>query len=77
MCCLICVEWQSGKLTSKEAFRNLGESLQAANENDEYEKVEHLLELSNKILDMEVPLEDPDPEVEGIWDGWNRDPDQQ
>lgn len=56
--CLICTEWQKGNLTAKEAFRNLGEQLNVANEQDDLDQVEHLVELSNKIMDSEVPYEE-------------------
>ncbi len=53
--CLICTEWQKGNLTTEEAFRNLGEALNVANDEDDYDTVEHLLDLSNKMIDQEVP----------------------
>jgi hypothetical protein len=62
--CLICTEWQKGNLTAKEAFRNLGEQLNVANDEDDHETVEHLLELSNKIMDAEVPYEERDMQSE-------------
>jgi len=56
--CLICVEWQKGNLTTKEAFRNLGEQLNVANDDEDHEKIEHLLELSNKIMDSDLPFQE-------------------
>lgn len=73
--CLICVEWNAGRLTNKDAFRNLGESLRAATDQDEYDQVDHLLELSNKIMDKEVPFEETDSEVDSLWDGQTRSDD--
>lgn len=63
--CLICVEWQAGKLTAKDAMRNLGESLAVATDNDDHSKVEHLIELSDRLMDAEVPFPDRDLVAEG------------
>lgn len=62
--CRICVEWELGKLTTKEAFRNLGELI---NSTDDEETKDHLFDLSNKLLDEEVPYEERDQELEGQW----------
>ena len=70
--CLICVQWNAGRLTNKEALRNLGEALTAATSNDEYGNVEHLLDLSNRIIDREVPFEEIDSEVDSLWDEQTR-----
>lgn len=61
------MEWQKGKLTTKEAFRNLGESLNVANEEENFEQVEHLVELSNRLMDAEVPFEDSDEGLDRMW----------
>lgn len=60
--CLICVEWEKGKMTSKEAFRAIGESM-----NPKTQK--HLEDLSEKILAKEVPM--PDTNEEADKDFWN------
>lgn len=65
--CLICVEWQAGKLTTKDAMRNLGESINVATEEEDFEKVEHLVELSNKLMDADVPFEEQDEQLDKMW----------
>lgn len=59
--CRVCVEWEAGKLTSKEALRNLGEMF-----SDEEDRT-HLFEASEKILNKEVPMEDLDEEMDKNW----------
>jgi hypothetical protein len=54
--CIVCTEWNAGKMSSKEALANIGEMIGDPNNTEEY--VEHLLGLSNKIVDKEVPFED-------------------
>jgi hypothetical protein len=56
MCCIICLEWQKELMSSKEALANIGEMIE--NPNNSEEDVLHLLELSNKIVDREVPFEE-------------------
>ena len=56
MCCIICTEWQKELMSSKEALANIGEMIE--NPNNSEEDVLHLLELSNKIVDREVPFEE-------------------
>lgn len=53
--CLICLEWEKEKMTSKEALQALGEI--AINSTDEAE-VTHMFELANKILDKEENFDD-------------------
>jgi hypothetical protein len=65
--CLICTEWQKGNLTTKEAFRNLGESLNVASDEEDHDAVEHLLEFSNKLMDAEVPFEESDEQMDRMW----------
>ena len=62
--CVICTEWQMGKLTSKEAMRNLGEIL--VNAEDEQIR-EHLFDLSNKIIDSEFPETLVNEELDSKW----------
>ena len=50
--CIICKEWQAGKLTSQEAFRAIGEFISSA---EDMEEKKHLFELSDKILDKDLP----------------------
>ena len=61
--CLICLEWEKGKMTSKEAMRAMGEST---------ESTEHLLKLTERILDKDVPAGTaPDPELDAEWERKN------
>lgn len=55
--CIICIEWEKQKLTSKEAFRAIGEIMNSQNQ-------KHLEDLSEKILQKEVPLTETDEEAE-------------
>ena len=52
--CIVCVQWDLGKLTNKDAFRNLGEMIRSAPTQEERD---HLVETYEKILDDEVKLE--------------------
>lgn len=61
--CIVCRDWEAGKLTSKEALQNLGELIQAAKEDEK----EHYFEVSEKILDKEVPLSETDEELDQTW----------
>jgi len=56
--CIICKDWQLGKLTSKEALRNLGEMIEGA---ENIEK-NHYFKIAEEILDKEVPLADNEEE---------------
>lgn len=56
MCCMICNEWTKGSMSSKEALANIGEMI--GDPNNTEEDVEHLLNLSGKIVDKEVPFEE-------------------
>jgi len=44
--CKICSEWQLGKMTDKEAFRAIGETIQDENDDNR----QHLFELSERIV---------------------------
>jgi len=54
--CILCKDWELGKLTSKEAFRNIGEILISANDKE----LDHLFELSNRILDSDLDIKTED-----------------
>lgn len=58
--CIICVEINRGSLTVREAFRNLGEMIETA---ESEEDKDHLWEVSNRLLDLEVPMEDLDKQL--------------
>lgn len=62
--CIICIEWEKGKLTTKEAYRNMGEALSTT----EDEAVRnHLFELSEKLLESELPTSESDEEIDKAW----------
>lgn len=63
--CRICVEWEMGKLTTTDAMRNLGESLAVATDADDFKGVEHLIELSDRLIDADVPFAERDLIAEG------------
>ena len=51
-----------GKLTSKEALKALGELIKA-----DKDQSEHYFEVTEAILDKEVPLCDTDEELDKSW----------
>jgi hypothetical protein len=62
--CVICIEWEKGKLTTKEAYRNMGEVLSTT---EDEEQKNHLFELSEKLLESELPKTTSDEEVDASW----------
>ena len=44
--CILCVEWQKGNLTPKEAFRNINEMIDTS---DNEEDIGHYLEVLEEI----------------------------
>lgn len=63
--CVVCTDWLKGKMTSEEALRALGELIQS---NDEYSEDNlHYWEITDKILDKEVPIRDADPDLDKAW----------
>lgn len=54
--CIVCVEWEKGKLTNQEALSALGEMIVCAEGSEE--KVAHYFDVSDKILDKEEPPEE-------------------
>lgn len=59
--CIICKEWELGKLNNKEALRNLGELIQSNNDNNQDNQ--HYFEVVEKILDKEEPFIDNEEEL--------------
>ena len=51
--CMICAEYEKGKLTKEEAVRNLGEILSSAESVDKLTDAEfdHLMDLEDQFLD--------------------------
>lgn len=65
MCCVVCREWELGKLTSKEALKNLGEMIQV--EGTSKKESKHYYDAVEKILDKEVPTSESDEELDKSW----------
>ena len=61
----MCVEWTKGKLTSKEALRNLGELI---NVGEETEK-DHYWGVIDKIMESELPTNETDEDLDAAY--WN------
>lgn len=61
--CIICTEWQKQKMTSQEAYRAIGEFMISADE----KQVAHLMDLSEKIINQEVPNVAKDDEADHAW----------
>lgn len=70
--CKICVEWELNKMTSKEAFRAIGEEMLGKLDLKEQR---HLEELSDRIMDKEVPFEETDPDLDQKWQDENENKD--
>lgn len=58
--CIVCLDWQKGKITSKEAYRNIGEIFSSTKNK---ETKAHLLDLSEIILEKELKSKDIDDKV--------------
>jgi hypothetical protein len=46
MCCMVCLEWEKGKLDVKDALRNLGEMIQTGLEKED---IDHYFEVAEKL----------------------------
>lgn len=62
--CIICKEWEAERLTNEEAYRAIGEFVTTSKTEEE---VQHLLDLSEKILEK---LEPEPPVDEGLDADW-------
>jgi len=60
--CIICRDLDN--LTPEEAMRNIGELLISTNDKD---KIKHLIEVSDRVMDKDQPLEASDP---GLTEDW-------
>jgi hypothetical protein len=58
--CWVCEMWESGAVSSEEAMQIAGEVMKM-------EDIHHLMELTNKILEKEVPLVKRDEDMEETW----------
>ena len=59
--CIVCKDWQKGKLTAKEALKNLGEMINSEDDSS------HYYEVVEKILDEEVPMSEKNEELDKKW----------
>lgn len=64
--CLVCSEWELGKLTNKEALRNLGELIRAE-DRDNGEDNGHYYQVVDKIMDDELGESSSDDEIDAAW----------
>jgi len=60
--CIICTEWEKGKLTDKEAMAAVGEMIANAEDG-----ADHYFELANKIVEKSVPPDNIDEEMDESW----------
>ena len=49
--CMVCIDYEKGKMTFKEALKALGE-LTVSNK-DDFSKKEHFMEAAERIMEME------------------------
>lgn len=68
--CQICLDWEKEKLTAKEAMRNIGEMIHSSKGKEESK---HLLDLADKILSKEVPMNEADPGMDETWEKEHRE----
>lgn len=61
--CLVCVQWQAGKLTNKEAIKNLGELINTDGDLGN----EHFYRVIDDIMDKELPTSEPDSDLDAAW----------
>ncbi len=58
--CILCVEWEKNKMTSQEVYKAIGEMI---NTSKDKAQAAHLQELSDKIMEKELPLTEADEEL--------------
>jgi RNase H-fold protein (predicted Holliday junction resolvase) len=68
--CIICREWENERLTTKEAYRALGEQIGTAKTAEEKQ---HYMDLSDRILKKDLKEEDLDPGLDANWWSENHD----
>lgn len=62
--CSLCKLWESGRITPKEAYNQIGKLIEKSKDSAD---LKHLTELSDIILDELLPLSESDPEAENAW----------
>jgi len=66
--CIVCKDWELGKLTSKEALANLGEMISTAGSTGgDQVNIDHYWDIVAKVMDKEVPMEDRDEGMDKTW----------
>ena len=70
--CSICDDLKNKKIDSKEAFKRIGDALRSADQ----KTTRHLMNVSDTILDSEVPISERDEVAEGQWENEYNDPDE-
>lgn len=61
--CIICKDLDN--LTAEEAMRNIGEALISTNDPT---KIKHLIEVSDRVMDKDVPMAESDPAADEQWE---------
>lgn len=59
--CFVCSEWNKGKLTAKEALRNLGELIDATDEDSS--DMRHYFQTVDRIIEEEIPTIEEDDQL--------------
>jgi hypothetical protein len=62
--CNICDDFKNKKIDSKKAFERITKALKDQSDD---EKTGHLIELSAKILDSDVPMPESNEELDKKW----------
>jgi len=63
--CVICKEWQAGKLTSEEAVKALGEMINS--QSIPKKEKTHYWKALDEIMEKEVPVTEADEELDRRW----------
>lgn len=58
--CLLCVEFEKGKMTTQEVLNNIGEMIDGKSE----EEQKHLFELADRAMNKETPFKEWDEDSE-------------
>lgn len=66
--CIICKDLEN--LTTEEAMRNIGEALISTNDK---EKIKHLIDLSDRVMDKDIPMPESNPDLDENWMKENRE----
>lgn len=66
--CIICAQFNAGKLTSKEALQNLGELMNSnpVTVKGRHEQ-EHYTKVVDRIMEKELGKSEDDPEMNKLW----------